>query len=138
MVACLIMLRSRRRWTQSVVVTLALGSGCDKGDDGPTKNPPGPTGVQGAEGGEAGAKKGGDDDEWKSTERIEKEADGTCTLYVSVRCPEGVMCNPPPPETVPCPEDLGGPGTPPAQDGAQPGKDAKAPGEPPAEAPVEP
>lgn len=34
---------------------------------------------------------------------IEKMPDGTCMEYVSVYCPPGDSCNPPPPREVPCP-----------------------------------
>ena len=35
--------------------------------------------------------------------RIEKQPDGTCLRIVTAKCPPGVMCNPPPPQKVPCP-----------------------------------
>jgi len=34
---------------------------------------------------------------------IEKQPDGTCLRIVTAKCPPGVMCNPPPPQKVPCP-----------------------------------
>jgi len=34
---------------------------------------------------------------------VEKQPDGTCIEYVSVYCPPGDSCNPPPPREVPCP-----------------------------------
>ena len=35
---------------------------------------------------------------------IQKMPDGKCVRVVHVKCPEGVMCNPPPPKEVPCPD----------------------------------
>lgn len=37
---------------------------------------------------------------------ITRRADGTCWQSVTVRCPEGVLCNPPPPQPVACPSAL--------------------------------
>lgn len=39
------------------------------------------------------------------TTSILKRDDGTCVEIVQVDCPPDVMCNPPPPQPVPCPEE---------------------------------
>lgn len=99
------------RWTPAVVVTVALSGGCDKSSEpesAPTTATP-PTGA--ADEGEKADGDGaedGDADDWTSTERILQQGDGTCWRHVSVRCPEGVMCNPPAPEQVDCPPELAG------------------------------
>jgi hypothetical protein len=41
----------------------------------------------------------------RDNSRVERNADGTCTRYVAVDCPEGVKCNPPPPQQVDCPDE---------------------------------
>ncbi len=114
------------RWTSAVVVTVALNAGCGKTtetDNSPTSAAP-PTSAADEEG-------AGDEGDFTPKETIEKNADGTCSRYVSVDCPPEVACNPPPPEPVPCPPELGGPTGPTgneandsAEDGGQGGSDS--------------
>lgn len=37
---------------------------------------------------------------------VRDNGDGTCTKYFRVDCPEGKTCEPPPPEVLPCTDDL--------------------------------
>lgn len=38
--------------------------------------------------------------------RVQDNGDGSCTKYFGVNCPQGVVCNPPPPQTLPCSDDM--------------------------------
>ena len=125
-----------RTLAASVVVTVSLGElalgGCNKTPTNPpiSENPPPPDdggamddgGMDDAgmddggmddggmdDGGMDGdaAEDGGDETTTAQT-NIQKLDDGTCIEIVDVECPKGAMCNPPPPQKVPCPDEPGG------------------------------
>jgi hypothetical protein len=116
----------------SVVVTFSvLGTACDQ-DPGPTQNPPPPVLEPPADTAEPAASSGeAPDTPPKDTAepqdprpepepepkpepvvdagprvQVSDNGDGTCTKYFSVDCDPGDSCNPPPPQRVPCTDDL--------------------------------
>src|SRR5690606_27985563 len=120
---------ARRSFAASVVVTVSLAelactsTGGGEHRDPPTelvdleqitRNPPDPSnGVGEDDGGDAPLADGGGDepvaddrgDGTRVEPMIRRQPDGTCVELVNIQCPEGLMCNPPPPRTVPCPPD---------------------------------
>lgn len=123
---------ARRTLAASVVVTVSLGElalgGCNKtttSNPPIVENPPPPddggemddgamddAGLEdGGEDGDAAEDGGDDDDDGGTTTaqtNIQKLDDGTCIEIVDIDCPKGAMCNPPPPQKVPCPDEPGG------------------------------
>lgn len=60
------------------------------------------------DGGDEGEEGGEDGDTTTAQANIQKLDDGTCIEIVDIDCPKGAMCNPPPPQKVPCPDEPAG------------------------------
>jgi len=95
------MIKRRVKFAAPFVLTALLAPGC--GSPQRTNNPPQPDPTVGT-----WVDSGG---QWTYTQpngdRVWAEADGTCTVHASMGgCPEGAMCNPPPPQPVECPPGL--------------------------------
>lgn len=125
---------ARRTLAASVVVTVSLGElalgGCNKtttSNPPIVENPPPPddggemddgaldggamddAGMDDAgEDGDAPDDGGDDGDTTTAQTNIQKLDDGTCIEIIDIDCPKGAMCNPPPPQKVPCPDEPGG------------------------------
>ncbi|MBL4687636.1 MAG: hypothetical protein JKY37_23775 [Nannocystaceae bacterium] len=110
---------ARRSLAASVVITISLAElACSSGPSHTRNPPPQPSGNESPPK-ESPPKESPPKDDLsgesegaveintpvKTQTTIQKLEDGTCMEYVSVSCPAGVMCNPPPPNPVPCPED---------------------------------
>jgi hypothetical protein len=109
----------KRVFATSVVVTVAMGDVACKSKP-INENPPGPiidettppdpepepeTEPEPEPEPDSGPDSGATPDRPTSSTKIVHNEDGTCTEYVSVDCPPGMACNPPPPREVPCPEE---------------------------------
>ena len=60
------------------------------------------------DGGDDGEEGGEDGGTTTAQANIQKLDDGTCIEIIDIDCPKGAMCNPPPPQKVPCPDEPGG------------------------------
>jgi hypothetical protein len=110
----------------SVVMTFSIaGSGCTP-EDGPTQNPPPPEVEEPPplepEPKPTAADSGAPEPEPEPQPDpvpkpspqaadeprivVQDNGDGSCTKYFRVDCPKGARCNPPPPQTVPCTDDI--------------------------------
>jgi len=98
-----------RRYTASIVITLALAPGCaGGGSNQPHRNPPEPH--QNPPGPEPSATPTATGTDTPTTNppepepkvRIDRRADNTCWRVVDVDCPPNAACNPPPPTQVDC------------------------------------
>ena len=92
-----------RAFATSVVVTISLAeAACATGvRPDTTRNPPPPEVEEPPETEEPQAEETAA--EHSFSVEIHKRADGSCHKVVDMACPEGVACNPPPPEPVTCP-----------------------------------